>query len=342
MNNGFKIHGVFAQGAMALTLALAATGYGAAEDDVPTIAKDSIRVTIQNNAGGTATTQTAAWLPGIEFRVNGPIAGGSQLYVEFSLPTKSKWIEFDCQTAEIKKGEWWRTSCGGGPKAKAVFYSGPVGFAIRIRNELLGTNATLFTGKAKVLKTPQCAGCKEFNYHADEDWNIPIGYVFLENDPGHGVTSLHVGFWYRGNPPDIEAHLFYKGKDIAKYTKAGNSAGSWDSSKLQWGFADCDFLGVYPTTPPEGEGYDPRFGLRDNPGEYEVKVLIVNRLARSIKFTVGADGSFDNGIATANKLGSDRVIVPVQVIGNQGPWDRLAWKTGAFYGNPLSGFTPAP
>ena len=41
-----------------------------------------------------------------------------------------------------------------------------------------------------------------------------------------------------------------------------------------------------------------------------------------------------------NKLGSDRVIVPVTIIGDQdGTWDRAAWKD-AFYGNPLSGFTP--
>jgi hypothetical protein len=54
---------------------------------------------------------------------------------------------------------------------------------------------------------------------------------------------------------------------------------------------------------------------------------------------VNADGSFDNGIASANKLGSNRVIVPVQVVGDQSPWDRNAWKMDAFYGNPLSGFT---
>jgi hypothetical protein len=82
--------------------------------------------------------------------------------------------------------------------------------------------------------------------------------------------------------------------------------------------------------------------VRSNPGDYEVKVLIVKHLARSIKLTVNADGSFDNGIATANKLGSDRVIVPVQVIGDQTTtWDRTAWKTG-FYGNPLTGFTAIP
>lgn len=68
-----------------------------------------------------------------------------------------------------------------------------------------------------------------------------------------------------------------------------------------------------------------------------------SQLARSIKFTVAPDGKFDNGIATANKLGSDRVIVLVQIIGDQdGQWNRAAWKTEAFYGNPLTGFTPSP
>ena len=46
------------------------------------------------------------------------------------------------------------------------------------------------------------------------------------------------------------------------------------------------------------------------------------------------------GFHTSNKLGSNRVIVPVAIIGDQdGQWDRLAWKTEAFYGNPLAGFS---
>ncbi len=40
------------------------------------------------------------------------------------------------------------------------------------------------------------------------------------------------------------------------------------------------------------------------------------------------------------RLGSNRVIVPVQVIGDSdGPWGQTAWKTDAFYGNPLTGFS---
>ena len=87
--------------------------------------------------------------------------------------------------------------------------------------------------------------------------------------------------------------------------------------------------------------FGPLYILSDNPGEYELKVLWNNHLARSIKFNVGPEGKLDNGITSANKLGSERFIVPVQIIGDQdGQWDRTAWKTEAFYGNPLTGFTP--
>jgi hypothetical protein len=38
-------------------------------------------------------------------------------------------------------------------------------------------------------------------------------------------------------------------------------------------------------------------------------------------------------------VGNSRVIVPVQVLGDSdGAWDKNAWKTDAFYGNPLTGF----
>ena len=59
-----------------------------------------------------------------------------------------------------------------------------------------------------------------------------------------------------------------------------------------------------------------------------------------MKFTVQPGGKFDNGIASSNQLGSDRVIVPVTIIGDQdGMWNKTAWQTEAFYGNPLKGFT---
>ena len=322
---------------LSLPLMIAVAGKAAAAEDEPTIAKDSIRVTaniVHRDAGG--------WVPEIAYWVNGPMASGSQLSVEFSLPTKPHWVEFDCDTGEIKKGEWWKVSCGSGD-GKAVSYTGTVGFTIRLRNELLGTNATLFTGKAKIVKVPKNPRSKEFDYYVDDDWTIPIGYVYFKDFEGRGSINLKVAFWYRaGGRPTSSCHLFYQGKEIANHKEAGLDADYWDPSILSWGMRECHFDGVYRTQQEADKGDDPKFSLEKNPGEYEVKVLIVNRLARSIKFSVDANGIVDNGIATANKLGSDRIIVPVQVIGNQGPWDKLAWKTGAFYGNPLTGFAAIP
>jgi len=307
----------------------------------PAIARDSIvlQTTHGRQSGG---YEIPGWVPAIEFRVNGPIQSGSRLAVEFTLGGKP-WVSFDCATEETPIGKGWKVSCEGDeiPAGKQMTYKGPVDFTIRLRNELQGTNTTLFVGKANVVMGPAFKGAtkpEEMEYYVDEDWRIPVGYAFWEKDTGHqGAMTLHVLFWYRGDTADIEEHLFYQGKDIAKCSIPGNGAADWHPDKPRWGFADCGFLGVYPTAPAEDEAYDPRFSVRNNPGDYEVKVLMVGHLARSIKFKVGSDGSFDNGIAAANALGSDRVILPVQVIGTQEPWNKNAWKTDAFYGNPLKG-----
>jgi len=319
----------------------ASAGNSAAQEGQPTIAKDSVQVFTANISGSldAPKDKQLQWKPGISFRVNGPIASGSQLSVEFGYPGRKDWAKFDCNTGEIAQGKWWQVSECTATDKMTTPYVGPVDFSIHLRNELQSTTVTLFTGKAKVAKAIGPAGPQYPEFYVDEDWRIPIGYVFYEPSSGHRATFLNVGFWYRGNPPTVEAHLFYKGKEIAKSESAGNEGSDWNPAKYQWGLANSQFVGVYKDDPGE-EGYDPRFAVARNPGEYEVKVLVVHHLARSIKFTVNANGSFDNGIASANKLGSDRVIVPVQVIGDSVvPWDRNAWKSGAFYGNPLTGFS---
>jgi hypothetical protein len=317
----------------------ASAGNAAAQEGQPTIAKDSVQVFTANISGSldAPKDKQLQWKPGISFRVNGPIASGSQLSVEFGYPGRKEWAKFDCRTREIAQGESWQVDECTAPDRMTTPYVGPVDFSIHLRNELQGTTVTLFTGKAKAAKFIGPAGPQYPEFYVNEDWRIPIGYVFYEPSSGHRATFLNVGFWYRGNTATLEAHLFYQGKEITKYDSAGNEGSDWNPAKHQWGFANCQFVGVYKDDPGE-DGYEPRFAVARNPGEYEVKVLIAHHLARSIKFTVKADGSFDNGIAGANKLGSDRVIVPVQVIGDQSAWDRNAWKTDAFYGNPLAGF----
>jgi hypothetical protein len=350
--------------------ATTAAGNSGASQDQPTINKDSLQVTAYTNGAYKGSYDTWSWVPQLEFSVNGPVASGSQLYAEFSMPGAGVWVKFDCQTEETQAGHSMHTTCGGRdgiPEDKSTLYTGPVTFAIKMRNELAGADATLFTGRAKVgkvhsneIKTGKFAN--HFVYYVDQDWNLPIGYVYLTADDSRGWDKpvFNLAFWVRGEPVRFEPHLFYQGKEVGKMYFQGEEVGkaSCESElddgtthfvddsvpqKAKWSRVRCTFPNVrgWDKT-SDGPGmFGPLYLLGSNPGDYEFKLLWNNHLARSIKFTVRPGGKLDNGIASANKLGDDRFIVPVAVIGDQdGQWDKAAWKTEAFYGNPLNGFSP--
>jgi hypothetical protein len=354
---------------LVIIVLLLSPGVSLAQDQ-PTIAKDSLQITAFTFNVYKKNYDVWSWVPRMEFRTNGPIASGSQLYVEFTLPGTGPWVKFDCQTNETQAGRWTKTECGGRdiPEDKGSTYTGPVSFAIKMRNELAGSDSTLFNGKMKVGKVHSNeAGPKAVNkfvYFVDHDWNLPIGYVYLTADDlkGWERPNFHVAFWVRGEATKFEPHLFYQGKEVGKKFYGGDEVGraSCESDvenntthfvddsipqKAKWARVKCDFPNVKgkDSSGEEPGMFGPLYTLADNPGDYEFKLLWNNHLARSIKFTVAPGGKFDNGIATANKLGSRREIFPVQIIGDQdGQWDRAAWKTDAFYGNPLTGFTPVP
>ncbi len=292
--------------------------------DQPTIAKDSVQVTAFTLSSYKGDFKTFSWVPRLHLRVNGPIASGSQLYAEFTVPGMGSWVKFDCKTEETQAGRWWQPeSCGGRdgiPEDKGITYTGPVKFAIKMRNELMGGDITLFSGTAKVAKVHSNETgpnyVNHFVYYVDQDWNLPIGYVFYDRDDiaGWNKPSFSFAFWARGE---------------------------------YWTRWKCNFstIRAWNKTGEPNEGmFGPMYLMSENPGDYEVKILYNGHLVRSIKFTVDAEGKIvDNGIATSNKLGTSRVIVPVQVLGeSDGQWNRAAWKTDAFYGNPLAGFTAVP
>jgi len=368
LRNKPRLASAFSLLSSALLCLLLSAGDSAARQGQPTVAKDSVQVTPFTFNVYRKSYDVWSWAPRIEFRVNGPIPSGGQLYAEFSTPA-GPWVKFDCATEETPQGRWWKTSCGGRdvPEDKGSTYTGPVSFAIKLRNELAGTDSTLFNGKAKVEKSlsnehgPKAAN--KFVYFVNHDWNLPIGYVYLTPDDlkGWDRPDFHVSFWVRGDAYNFKPHLFLNGKEVGKKSLDGQEVGraSCESDvenntthyvaetvpqKAKWARVRCSFPNVkgWDKSGEEYSMFGPPHVLSANPGEYELKVLWNNKLARSIKFTVAPDGKFDNGIAAANKLGSDRVIVPVTVLGDQdGQWDRAAWKTDAFYGNPLTGFTAA-
>jgi len=337
--------------------------------DQPTIAKDSVQVTAFTLSSYKGDFKTFSWVPRLHLRVNGPIASGSQIYAEFTVPGGGAW-KFDCKTQETGAGHWWQPDECGGRDAlgedKGITYTGPVNFTIKMRNELMGGDVTLFTGKFKVAKShtnetgPNYVN--HFVYYVDQDWNLPIGYVFLEPDDVYQwkKPTLSFAFWARTElSGPFEPHLFHGGKEVGKMMYEGEEVGkagcgmneiednpthgTEPHGQFIWTRMRCSFPNIKAWN-QTGEGNQTMFGplylLSENPGDYEIKILYKGHLVRSIKFGVDADGKItDNRIATNNKLGNNRVIVPVQVLGDSdGQWDKNAWKD-AFYGNPLTGFT---
>ncbi len=71
-----------------------------ATQDQPTIAKDSIQIRAFTFNVYKGNYDVWSWVPEMKFRVNRPIASGSQLYVEYTLPTGA-WVKFDCETNDI-------------------------------------------------------------------------------------------------------------------------------------------------------------------------------------------------------------------------------------------------
>ncbi|HEY0765799.1 MAG TPA: hypothetical protein VGD61_25690 [Pyrinomonadaceae bacterium] len=362
-----KLRFIYALIVAFLVIGIAPVLKTSANQDQPTIAKDSIQIRAFTFNVYKGNYDVWSWVPEMKFRVNGPIASGSQLYVQFSLPTGA-WVKFDCETNNVEKGYWWKTECGGRQidEAQGSLYTGPVSFVIKMRNELQGTDSTLFTGKMKVSKNksneagPKAA--QKFVYWVDHDFNLPIGYVYLTPTDVYGwkFPDFHVAFWVRGDAYKFDPHLFYQGKEVGKTFMDGMEIGKAGCEaeveintthyveetvpqKAKWARVECDFPNIKGSNTTNDDTTKNIFTLAANPGEYEFKLLWNNKLARSIKFTVQPGGKFDNGIATSNQLGSDRVIYPVTIIGDQdGIWNKTAWQTDAFYGNPLKGFTAVP
>ncbi len=317
---------------------LTAAPQSAPAQDEPTIAKDSLLVTVLTEvcSGPHCVTPLVKWAPlDFPFLVNGPVDAGSRLWVEFAVPGKTP-LKFGCgsPSGPIPKGRVFfrdRDFCIPEKKGELYTATGLVPFTIRIRNELTGQDITLFKGKMNVAKRVKEG---HVEYYVDQDWRLPIGYIYYDRDSFCAELSFR-GSW------DTEAYLFYQNKELSRSHQYSlrwfPEYGDARVSVYTWSFP-----GAGRTAEVAGTS-ETRHAIPENPGEYEIKVLRGGRLARSVKFTVDANGSFDNGIATANKLGTDRVLVPVKVIGDQdGVWNRLAWKTDAFYGNPLTGFTVPP
>jgi hypothetical protein len=164
-----------------------------------------------------------------------------------------------------------------------------------------------------------------------------------------------VSVWLKGavEASELEGRVFYKGRQIASTRdEDGGGAGSveerssdfaaafdqQDKIWKRWEFSWNNFR-VHNNGSFNPENF-PRAHFADkNPGEYTVKIYRNNAPVRELSFTVGTDGRFV-APAYSNQIPLPyyRLILPVKTTGTTEKWDAAAWKTDAFYGNPLNGF----
>lgn len=326
----------------------------------PTILKASLIVRanrLQRYWKAPDTDNYWSWLPELSFTVVGPISTGSAFVVDFTNEAGAPWYSVECETPAGDGTRWQRI---GTPTItthidkRTTLATGTFGFTIRLKNELSGTNEKVLSGKYKVSKfhigNNLPAFKNQFEYVVDQDWNLPIGYLYFNTPFDQAMPPLVVSMWFRGELDNtkLAAYLFYNGKQIAS-TKEQTGSADYDSAIFanshegtryeRWKFSWAQVRGWNGNT-SSANNTSQLFFLAGNPGEYEVKVLRDGDLARSAKFTIGADGRLvDNGITQKSSLGGLAMVLPVKVLGaGDGTWDANAWKTDAFYGNPLNGF----
>ncbi len=297
---------------------------------------------------------TWSWTPNIYFEYLGPVTGGSQLVFEVAMPDGKPWVSFNLRTDEAGDDEFVKIK---GPdmdenelEKKATTQTGLFPFKLSMKNALAGTNNILFAGKFKVATyapdqaIPEYKGKQEF--YVVQDWRLPAGFIWYDPTLDENVPALGVQMWFRGTEEGtkMEGVLFYKGQQVGTVlghneneiaTGVSDPQGRWGL----WLFQFAKVRGFNKDT--SANSYEGVFFLDKNPGDYEIKILRQQKLARTAAFTVGADGRIvDNGIAKQHSLGGSRMILPVKIIGDQDvKYDPLSWKTDTLYGNLLNGFT---
>jgi hypothetical protein len=346
---------------MALMLVVCTARMAHAQLEGPYVYKSSLRINTYhflrywpNPNAKEPTYNFGSWTPKVEFNVQGPLEGGSQVSLTFTKPDGTKWFSVNLETPEIPADQFASFRYDDTSKEKlATILTGTFGLTINLANALTKTNKTLFTGKFDVAKFHYGGNAPDaknnFDYYVSHDWNLPIAQLVWSEEEDERTPRLRVNMWFRGEKDSTKmaGYLFYKGKQVAS-TKMNGSA--QETVTLRPGTTEPNFYWsrwtLYFTLVSSGlkmesaNNYDALYFLDKNPGEYEIKVLYDGKLARTAKFTIGPDGKFvDNGLAEKNKMGKGVILLPATVeAGIDGKADITKYKAQAYYYNPVVGF----
>lgn len=299
-----------------------------------------------------------SWVPRINFFV---FYGGStklRLKAEYFMPDGSLWFSEPLEyRGAFSEGSGMATvsSESDSNRDKKSIVTGGL-FGIKITN--IRDNSTVFQGKFKVVRyKPQNTDARyknEVDYYVDYDWKLPIGFADFdwqsEINPDYATPTIRM--WFKGDlkTDNLEARLFHNGQQIAT-TDDGGSVNSgerywadkrgddqslfWNEFKFSW---PKRVIFIVTEDFRNFTAYKDTLILNQNPGEYVVKVYYNGDQVRETKFSIGNNGTYaDNGIARQSNLTTNKVILPVKVMGTLEKWNPANAKAMGFYGNPVAG-----
>jgi hypothetical protein len=321
--------------------------------------KDSvnIKVSTQNNYWKTPNEQNhSSWIPLIQFGLFYDESETMRYTIEWLKPDGTVWFSEPTDDRQTRySSEIFDT--------KSTDAAGTYGF--RLFNSK--PKETIMQGKfkvGKILLSPNEPRYKnQAIFYVDNDWSLPVGYVGFDASASWDYDPKPtVYMWFKGDlkAEDFEARLFHNNQQVTSTDDGGTIIdGSTFAEKRNpdscfqntevcrytlWGFTWKKFLvesynwdataaTSYVRQQPDG------IYTKDKPGEYTVKIFYKGQQVRETKFTVQPNGWLAaNPFASQIPLDRYKTVVPVKVMGTLDKWTPAAWKTDAFYGNPLSGF----
>lgn len=296
-----------------------------------------------------------SWIPEVKFKVFYKGNTRLRLQAEYFLPDGKTWysetLEQGMTDNQNQTVEIYSNRLSDKFNGKATDAIGTYGIKITDTRD----NSVLFQGKFKVNKFKYGPNTPMFKnqhcFYVEQDWNIPIGYVWLDYGGGGNSNGAlpTVSVWVKGEnrPGDFEARFFYNGEQIATTDNRGHVRNNesrrpnvFENKELtyfqRWDFAWYGI--VYVDADRNRQTFRQAKIFNDMDGECVVKIFQKGEQIREVKFNVSGGKIVDNGIAKQNNLGDHKTIIPVKVLSTTEKWNANAWKTDAFYGNPLTGF----
>jgi len=327
-----------------------------APPDSPMLLADTLEIRTETwNYYWKAPGQTnyTSWLPRIHFYIKYRGQARVRFKADYTMPDGQPWFS---ESLDQKGGdELLSTSQLESPYTtdddkKTVGIPGL--FGVKITN--IKDNSVVFQGKFKVVKFKPADTDARFknlvDFYIDHDWLLPIGHtdVLYERADAHPYVRM----WFKGgiDASDLEARLSYNGKELATTDEGGNvgvaqrrtSKKAGNDPALNWTLYQFSWpKKILFIVTDEARNYAAnknRLYINQMPGEYTVKIFYKGEQVRETKFNIEGGNFADNGLAARNRISTDKVLLPVKVMGTADKWNPASARTG-FYGNPVVGLS---